>query len=235
MTSTARKTSPISIIIPTRNEAPTIAATMERAAHGEVLEVLVVDCGSSDGTADIARRHGARVIPSAPGRGRQMNLGADQARGEILLFLHGDTLLPPDFAPQLQSLLQQPDVVAGAFSLAIDLPGAKVRLVERVANLRSSFLQLPYGDQGIFLYRRKFFEAGGYQEEPILEDVLLIKRLKRLGRIAIAPSAVLTSGRRWQRLGVLRTTLINQAIMLGHLVGIPPQRLKRWYGIFQKI
>lgn len=234
MTLIPRKTSPISIIIPTRNEATAIAATLASATSGAVCEILVVDGGSSDETADIARRHGARVIPSAPGRGRQMNLGAAQAKGEILLFLHGDTLLPQGFAPRVISTLRQAGVAAGAFGLAIDLPGAKVRLVEGVANLRSTLLQLPYGDQGIFLYRQKFIDAGGYPEEPLLEDVLLIKRLKRSGRIAIVSSAVLTSGRRWQRLGVLRTTLINQAVMLGYLLGIAPQRLQKWYGIFKK-
>ena len=94
---------------------------------------------------------------------------------------------------------------------------------------------MPYGDQAIFLYRQKFLEIGGYPEEPILEDVLLIQRLQKSGRIGIATSKALTSGRRWQRLGLVKTTLINQGIMLGHLLGVSPQRLQNWYGITQKI
>jgi rSAM/selenodomain-associated transferase 2 len=235
MTSTDRKTSSISIIIPTRNEAATIAATLTRAQHPAVKEILVVDGGSTDNTRELAGQLGARVLRSAPGRARQMNLGATLAQGEILLFLHGDTLLPVEFATQIPALLRAPGVIAGAFRLAIDQPGAGVRLVEKGANIRSTLMQMPYGDQGLFLHRQKFLAVGGYPDQPILEDLLLVKRLKRLGRIAISPSAVLTSGRRWQRLGVVRTTLINQAILVGHLAGVPPHYLFDWYRIGQQI
>ncbi len=235
MTSTDLKTSPISIIIPTLNEAVHIAATIARVRVEGVGEILLVDGGSTDGTAEIARRAGVRVIAAAPGRARQMNAGAAVARGEILLFLHGDTLLPLGFPGLVSEVLQRPGIVAGAFALAIDLPGVAVRLIERLANVRSSLLSLPYGDQAIFLTRRRFLESGGYPEEPILEDVLLIRRLKKFGRIGIAPAPVLTSGRRWQRLGVLKTTLINQGILLGYLAGISPQRLQGWYGIAKEI
>ncbi len=234
MTSTDRKISPISIIIPTRNEAENIAATIDRAKHGAVQEIIVVDCGSTDATKEIAVQLGARIISSTSGRARQMSVGAAEAHGEILLFLHADTLLPPDFAAQASEILARPGIVAGAFSLAIDLPGAAIRLVEKAANFRAHFLQMPYGDQAIFLYRQKFIEIGGYPDEPILEDLLLIHRLKKSGRIGITTSAVLTSGRRWQRLGIVKTALLNQGILLGHLVGISPQRLQGWYRIAQK-
>jgi len=230
MTSTDRKTSPISIIIPTRNEAAALAATVAAASQPSVREILVVDGDSHDGTREVAAQLGARVIASPPGRARQMNLGAAQAQGEILLFLHGDTLLPPGFSNEVITILERPGVAAGAFRLAIDLPGTSLRLVERAVTLRSTLLQLPYGDQAIFLYRHQFLAAGGYPEEPLLEDLLLIKRLKQSGRIAIAATAVLTSGRRWQRLGVAKTTLINQLIILGYLLGVPPRRLRGWYG-----
>ena len=235
MTSTDLKTSPISIVIPTRNEALHIAATIASAQTEGVLEILVVDGGSTDKTVDIAREAGVRVIAADLGRAVQMNMGAAIAQGEILLFLHGDTLLPPEFARRVVETLRRPGIVAGAFALAIDLPGPAVRLVEKMANFRSSCLRMPYGDQAIFLYRRQFIESGGYPEEPILEDVLLIQHLKKSGRIGIVPSPVLTSGRRWQGLGVLKTTLINQGIMLGHLAGLSPQRLHGWYGIAKKI
>lgn len=235
MMSTAQKISPISIIIPTRNEAAHIAATVERAKFGAVREIIVVDCGSVDGTVEIALRHGAQVIFSAPGRARQMNTGAAASQGEILLFLHADTLLPADFSEQIPAILHQDDVIAGAFSLAIDLPGLGPRLVATMTNFRSRIFQMPYGDQSFFVARKNFYDVGGFPEEPILEDVLLARRLKQKGRISIARSSVVTSGRRWRELGIMRTTLINRAIILGFLVGIPPQRLQGWYRIGKKI
>jgi len=235
MTSTDLKISPISIIIPARNEAATIKATIERTRQESILEVIVVDGNSTDDTRAIASQLGARVIGSNPGRALQMNAGAAIAGGEILLFLHADTLLPADFTTLLTEILTRPGISAGAFALALDLPGCAPRLLEKAIHFRSTFLQMPYGDQAIFLYRQKFLEIGGYPEEPILEDVLLIQRLKQSGRIGIASQKALTSGRRWQRLGLVKTTLINQGIMLGHLLGVSPQRLQRWYGIAQKI
>lgn len=235
MISTDRKISSISIIIPTLNEAASLARTIAAARQGAVREILVVDGGSTDGTREIARQLGACLIDAAPGRAWQMNAAAASAQGEILLFLHADTLLPPGFAAQATEMLTRPGIAAGAFALAINLPGPGIRALEKLANLRASFLQMPYGDQAIFLYRQTFHRVGGYPCEPILEDVLLIKALKRFGRIGITSSAVLTSGRRWQRLGLLKTTLINQGIMAGYLLGVPPQRLQGWYGVAQKI
>lgn len=237
MISTDQKTSFISIIIPTRNEAAHIANTVDRAKqHGpNSLEIIVADCGSVDGTQKIASRHGAQVYLSAPGRARQMNAGAAIAKGDVLLFLHADTLLPQGFADSITTTLNQDGVIAGAFSLSIDLPGRSARLVSMMTNCRSRFLQMPYGDQALFVPRETFQEIGGYPEEPFLEDVLLIKRLKKMGRIDIARSSVLTSGRRWSELGIVRTTLINQLIVLGHLAGLSPQRLQGWYRIGKKI
>jgi rSAM/selenodomain-associated transferase 2 len=234
MTSTAHKIWPISIIIPTRNEAGALKSTLERGLQGNVQEVIVVDGDSTDETPAIARQLGVRVINSPPGRAGQMNAGAAVAQGDILLFLHADTLLPPDFASQISTTLARPGIAAGAFALAINLPGPGYRLLEKAIYFRSTFLQMPYGDQAIFLNRDQFHQLGGYPEKPILEDVLLVKHLRQAGRIGISPAAVLTSGRRWQRLGLIRTTLINQAIRLGHLLGVSPQLLQRWYRGAQK-
>ncbi|MDD5759339.1 MAG: TIGR04283 family arsenosugar biosynthesis glycosyltransferase [Desulfobulbaceae bacterium] len=225
---------PISIIIPTRNEAANLRATVERAQQDSVLEIIVVDGNSTDQTRELAKQLGTTVLSAPPGRARQMNAGAALAKGNILLFLHADTLLPADFTRQIATVLARPGIVAGAFGLSIDLPGSAVSLLQKGIHLRSTFLQLPYGDQAIFLNRQKFIEIGGYPDEPILEDVLLLKCLRKSGRIGIADSNVLTSGRRWQKLGVIKTTLINQGIMLGHLLGVPPQRLQNWYRIAQK-
>jgi rSAM/selenodomain-associated transferase 2 len=224
----------ISIIIPALNEAGSIAATIKRAASPVTKEVIVVDGGSSDGTTDIAASCGAKVYQSSPGRASQMNFGATIATGDILLFLHADTLLPDNFHLDIIKIINQAKAVAGAFRFRLDMPGPVPRLVEFFTNLRSRFWRLPYGDQAIFLSRHNFNRIGGYPQEPILEDVLLVNRLKKIGKIKIASAAVITSGRRWRKLGIIKTTLINQKIMLGYLFGLSPQLLKGWYGIGKK-
>ncbi|MGC9503239.1 TIGR04283 family arsenosugar biosynthesis glycosyltransferase [Baaleninema sp.] len=226
---TGRQGQRISVVIPALNEATTLPETLKRVLAGRNVEVLVVDGGSSDDTGAIARALGARVLDSPPGRARQMNVGAQAATGEILLFLHADTLLPQAFDVLVRQVLSEPDVVAGAFELQIEssLPG--IGTVERGANWRSRLAQLPYGDQGLFLRRDRFDKLGGFPDLPIMEDFEFVRRLRRQGKIAIPPIPVLTSGRRWQRLGILRTTLLNQAIVAAYLLGVSPETLRRWY------
>jgi len=234
MTLTARKTLSISVIIPALNEADNIAKTIQRAASPATREIIVVDGGSQDSTKHIASSCGAKVYQSPPGRAHQMNFGARKASGDIFLFLHSDTLLPEKFYLQINKVVNQPDTAAGAFLFKLDISGPGPRLIEFFTNLRSRFWQLPYGDQAIFTTHQNFNTVGGYPEVPILEDVLLIKKLKKLGGIKTTSKAVITSGRRWQKLGLVKTTLINQKIMLGHLFGLSPQFLKSWYRIGEK-
>ena len=193
------------------------------------VEIIVADGGSRDGTVQIARSAGVKVISGPAGRASQMNAGARAACGEILLFLHADTLLPGGFDAMVVRELAREGVVAGAFPLKIDGTGASLRWVEKGVNWRSRFLCLPYGDQAIFIKNKLFWEIGGFPEIPIMEDFALMHRLRRLGKVAIAPAPVLTSPRRWQKLGVLRAILINQLIIIGYLLGVPPARLARWY------
>jgi len=120
-------------------------------------------------------------------------------------------------------------VVAGAFRLGIRGPGFSMRLVERMTNLRSRYLQLPYGDQAVFLKKKLFQTVGGFPDLPIMEDFVLMKRLAKLGRIALAPAAVSTSGRRWVRMGIWRTTWINQMVVAAYALGVPPERILRFY------
>jgi len=193
------------------------------------IEVLVVDGGSSDNTITTAKALGAKVLSVPPGKAFQMNAGARAARGDILLFLHGDTRLDPGFAEQVRDALSQPGAAAGAFRLAIDGTGFGLRMVEWLANFRSRVLQMPYGDQAIFVRAEMFSSVEGFPALPIMEDFELVLRLKRKGRITILPLAANTSPRRWHKLGILKTTALNQAIIIGYLLGVNPQKLAKWY------
>ena len=223
------KSQRISIIIPTLNEAATIARTLRHLEGIDNLEVIVVDGGSKDETAALAESRGTKVVQSKPGKAAQMNAGATAATGDILIFLHADTLLPEDFSRQIASALNQKGVVAGAFRLSIDSIHAGIRIIERMANWRSRLLRLPYGDQALFIKKPLFEKIGGFAEMPIMEDFILVRRLKRKGNIVILPTAVSTSPRRWLHFGIVKTWLINQAIIIAYYLGIPPERLTRWY------
>ena len=219
----------ISIIIPTLNEAAAIARTLSHLQGVENLEVIVVDGGSIDETAELAGSRGAKVIQSNPGKAVQMNTGAAAASRDILVFLHADTLLPQDFSHQIVSALNQNGVAAGAFRLTIDSTGAGIRIIERMANLRSRLLQLPYGDQALFMRKSLFEKIGGFPELAIMEDFILIRRLKPKGKIVLLPESVMTSPRRWLQFGIFKTWLINQLIIIAYYLGLPPERLNRWY------
>jgi rSAM/selenodomain-associated transferase 2/rSAM/selenodomain-associated transferase 1 len=219
----------ISVIIPTLNEASHLAHTLDSIQAGNPHEILVVDAHSTDQTPAIAAAAGARVISSSKGRARQMNAGAAFASGQILLFLHADTRLPAIWPSALSDALLRPGTIAGAFTFALDQDFPGKRWIERITRLRSVRFQRPYGDQGLFLTRARFEEMGGFANLPIMEDYELIQRLRKLGRITIADAPAITSSRRWQRLGWLRTTLINQWIIAGFHLGIAPERLARFY------
>ncbi len=219
----------ISIIIPVLNEAPTIASVISTAQTAKNIEIIVADGGSSDGTAEIATSLGVRVISTAPGRAAQMNAGAAAATGDILVFLHADTHLPPEYDSGARRALAQPSAAGGAFELKIDAPQQSLRLVEIGVNWRSRFLQMPYGDQAIFLYSATFDKIGGFPDLPLMEDFEFVRRLKKQGRIEIVPQPVLTSARRWQQLGVIQTTAINQIVIIAYFLGVSPDRLAFWY------
>lgn len=223
-----QKTSVISIIIPTLDEEKYIGATLGCLAGVPGVEIIVADGGSRDTTLGIAASFGVRVVFSFPGRARQMNAGAEAASGDIFLFLHADTLLPPGFETYIRQALSAGGCI-GAFQLAIDAPGAAFRVIEKAATWRSRILKLPYGDQALFLSARLFEQAGGFAEIPILEEVVLLKRLRGKAPLRIVPTSVTTSGRRWQRRGIVKTTLLNQMIVLGYFLGVSPYRLAAWY------
>jgi rSAM/selenodomain-associated transferase 2/rSAM/selenodomain-associated transferase 1 len=219
----------LSVVVPVLNEAAALNQTLALPlAQG--IETIVVDGGSQDDSRAIAQALGATVLQSEPGRALQMNRGAAIAQGSILVFLHGDTQLPPGFSVAVRRVLSQPRTVAGAFRLGIAGTHAQLRWIEWGTNWRSRCLQLPYGDQALFLERKRFEVLGGFPEWPLLEDYVLVRRLQRQGQIGLADLPVQTSARRWQRLGLVRTTLLNQGILLGYHLGVPVAQLARWYG-----
>jgi rSAM/selenodomain-associated transferase 2/rSAM/selenodomain-associated transferase 1 len=219
----------ISVVIPVLNEEHSIGGIVQTLVANPDIQVIVVDGGSGDRTLEVAQSAGATVITAPSGRASQMNAGAEVAYGEILLFLHADTRLPNDFAEHIHQTLTQPGVIAGAFQLRIDGTVRGLRLVEWGVKWRSRLLQLPYGDQGIFLNTSTFKATGGFANLPIMEDFELIRRLRASGKVAIAPASVITSGRRWEKLGVFKTTLINQIVILAYLLGVPINQIAQWY------
>ena len=225
----------LSIVIPTLNEAKNISHTLSRLqAQSPGIDCWVVDGGSDDQTVALAIAAGANILQSDGGRAAQLNLGARQAQGDTLLFLHADTQLPDQFEVEIEQVLRQPGVVAGAFPLSIANAGWGLKIVTWGVQQRSKWLQLPYGDQGLFLKRSTFEATGGFPLLPIMEDFVWVRQLQKQGRIALAPSPVITSDRRWQRLGLVQTTFINQLMILGYYAGVSPQRLVQWYRGFHR-
>lgn len=228
MTSTPLKTSDISVIVPVLNEQDNIPS-LAKSLEGGDFEVILVDGGSSDATVELAGEYMFTVITSQPGRGLQQNTGALQAHGKILLFLHADTSLPENFATAVLQEVVKDGFIAGAFRLQIEEPTLSMRFIAACANLRSRLFQLPYGDQAIFISRDNFIKLQMFPNLPIMEDYIFIKRAKKHGRIAILDKTVVTSARRWRRLGVIRTTLINQLVLLGFFFKVSPDKLALLY------
>ncbi len=188
-----------------------------------------MDGGSTDQTINKVIARGITPIVSLPGRGTQQHTGALAATGKIFLFLHCDTVLPKNFPEQIYSILGNKDVAAGAFRLKINGQGLGFRLLEAGVQFRSTLFSLPYGDQALFMKKETYIATGGFPLQPIMEDVALVRQLKKRGRIVLAPTHVTTSARRWQQHGLIKTTLINQLMLLGDAVSISPQQLARFY------
>lgn len=217
----------ISVVIPVLDEAerlPRLLATLTG-----LVDVVVVDGGSRDGTPALAEAGGARVIVSAPGRGRQMNAGAAAAQGEVLWFLHGDCLPHPDAAGAITRALADPGVVGGCFRLQFDAAGLGYRALGLASTLRARWTGTLYGDQGLFMRREAFDAAGGFPDQPLMEDHVLSRRLGSLGRLAILPLPMLTSARRFQRFGLVRTVWRMQVVKLLYALGVPLPQIVVYY------
>ena len=218
----------ISIIVPVLNEAECLAGTLAalRGLPGD-FEILVVDGGSGDDTVRIAQGMGVPVVAGPRGRGAQMNHGASLARGDVLLFVHADTLLPRDAYARIADALRDPELTGGCFRLSFDRTHALLRFY-------SYFTRFPcrlfhYGDQAFFVRARYFRQSGGYRAYPIMEDLDLWLRMARGGKVAVLGAAVVSSARRYSRVGVVRQQLLNLALVVLFFLGISPFTLSRFY------
>ena len=220
----------ISIIIPTLNEAQNITATLKRVLSlPGFYEVIVVDGGSQDKTAELALAY-SRVIRATGGRAGQMNAGAAAAGGEVLLFLHADTVLPETALKAVEQALSDNSVIGGRFRVRLDCSAWPYRVVGSCINWRDRILKGFSGDQAIFIRSGVFQKLGGYAEIPLMEDLELGRRMLRVGRVVQLPEYVMTSARRWQKNGLLRTIVLMWALRLLFNLGCPPRKLVRFYG-----
>jgi rSAM/selenodomain-associated transferase 2 len=219
----------VSIVIPALNEASVLGATLESLrAHGPH-EIVVVDGGSTDGTADIAMSAGATVLTGVRGRAAQMNLGAAHAMGDVLLFLHADCTLEAGALDAALRTLREYRVAAGCFRMTVQAPGLIYRMIGAAATARVRLTGLIYGDQGMFLTRETFQRVGGFPVLRLMEDVFISFALRRLGRIRVAPARIFVSARRWQKVGPVRQTLRNWTLTAMAALGVHPDRLATYY------
>jgi len=224
--------SKLSIIIPVLNEGDGIAAALDALAHLRAVgtEVIVVDGGSRDATVERAQRRADRVVLAARGRALQMNAGAERASGDVLLFLHADTRLPAEADRVVLNGLDQSRRVWGRFDVKIDGRSRLLPVVAWLMRLRSRLTGIATGDQAIFLRRDAFQAVGGFPALALMEDIAICKRLKRLGRPLCLRACVTTSGRRWEKNGVLSTILLMWRLRFAYFLGADPKQLARQYG-----
>lgn len=220
----------LSVIIPALNEEKNLRATLASIGRPHrQLEILLADGGSTDETCEIAREWGCRVIEvKQRGRAAQQNAAAAIATGDSLMFLHADTRLPIDYLDAWKAICAQ-GAVAGAYRLSIDDPAHKYRWLESLVDLRSKWLKLPYGDQALMVKAELFYQLGGFKKLDIMEDYEFVRRVQRHGRLLQMPCAVTTSARRWQKKGIMRTTLVNQLCLLAYHLGVPNRTIAKWY------
>ena len=224
--------SKLSIIMPVLNEGEGIAAALDALSILRSLgaEVMVVDGGSRDATIQRARLRADRVIAASPGRGPQMNAGAEKASGDVLLFLHVDTRLPADADHVVLNGLQRSGRVWGRFDVEIEGRSPLLSVIAWMMNLRSRLTGIATGDQALFVDRQAFVAVGGFPNIPLMEDIALSQRLRRRGRPLCLSAPVVTSGRRWETHGVFYTIVLMWRLRLAYFLGADPAQLARIYG-----
>ena len=226
----------IAVVIPTLNEERVLSRTLLAVRQLRFDEVVLVDGGSRDQTVSIAQGQlqglslqPAQVMVSEQGRARQMNAGARATRSGVLLFLHADTLLPPETRTEIERVLANPKYVGGRFDVRFEDDRGWAWLVSRLMNWRSRWSGIATGDQAIFVRRAVFDDLGGFADLPLMEDLELARRLKRAGSIAKLRTKVTTSFRRWEQQGALRTIVQMWLLRFLYWLGVSPHMLQRFY------
>jgi rSAM/selenodomain-associated transferase 2 len=218
----------ISVVIPTLNEASCLAANLALLRSQKPHQIIVVDGGSTDAT--LAAAAGADVVAKAPrGRASQMNAGATQATGDVLLFLHADCALEAGALEQAEQILCRPGVAGGCFTMNVCARGTLYRAIGACATARVRLTGLIYGDQGLFLRRDLFKRLGGFPRLDLMEDVFFSRLLRRQGRIVVSSRRIFVSPRRWQRQGLVRQTLRNWILTALAAGGVHPDHLATFY------
>ena len=222
-----------SVIVPVFHEGEKVNKLITHLHHLDPeknLEIIVVDGSLEKDTLGAIDSNHVIKISSEKGRAKQMNVGASAAKGEILIFLHADTELPIHALKRINTLLERKEYVGGAFDLAIKSDKSIFRVIEVLASLRSRLNRIPFGDQAIFIRREYFNEIGGYKEIPLMEDVELMRRIKKSGsKIWIFDDRVMTSPRRWEKEGVIYCILRNWTLQTLYFLGVSPHQLANLY------
>jgi rSAM/selenodomain-associated transferase 2 len=222
--------SDLAVVIPTLNEAPYLPGLLgDLGALTARPDVIVVDGGSQDDTLRVAANGGARTLLAPRGRASQMNTGAGASTGRWLCFLHADVRMPAAARSALEGVLRTGGDAVAVWRFGIEGAGLWFRLVELGARLRDRLGGLPYGDQGLLVPRRMFEAVGGFPEIPIMEDVVILRTLRRRHRLVRLPASLRVSPRRWRREGPFLTWFRNMGLITAFLAGVSPERLSRWY------
>jgi rSAM/selenodomain-associated transferase 2 len=219
----------IAVVIPALDEASQVTSAIRSAqVPDQNVQILVVDGGSQDDTADRARSAGAEVLRGERGRARQLDVGWRSTKAEVVLFLHADTKLPECWLPAVRAALADSRVAGGAFGLRFDELDGLLRLIGWGAALRARLLELPYGDQAIFVRRTVLERVGGIPDVAVMEDLDLVSAIKAEGRLALLPLQVVTSSRRYRGQGVLRTAVRHVLALAAWRLGVDRQWLAGW-------
>jgi rSAM/selenodomain-associated transferase 2 len=236
----------IAVIIPVLDEARCIGETLSHTASLGFDDIIVVDGGSSDQTCSIVESwahrllttslspHGSvpysiRLLSAPPGRAHQLNAGAAAGRCDVLLFLHADTRLPPDARQAVTDALSDNACVGGRFDVRLDADRLSARIIGTMMNLRSRVSGIATGDQALFVRREVFERIGRFAEIPLMEDIDLTRRLKRVGHLAPRTECVVTSFRRWEQNGPVRTIVLMWTLRFLYWIGVSPHRLQYFY------